>query len=188
MNCCLRISLAALAALTPAAGSAGGTAGALFDEGTGLRIAAYRAPLPRTVPGGRTIDADRVGMLAARGALLIDALPAPGHKLREDGSWIVPEAHETLAGAHWLPEIGRGDITPPIRAYLTEALAGCAPAQPMVIFCRSDCWMSWNAVQHVAALGFTELAWYPGGIEDWVDHGQPTEPAEPLPVGDHLCR
>lgn len=183
-----RISLAALAALTPAAGSSETAPEALFNAATGLRIAAYRAPVPDTVPGGRAVDAGQVAVLAGQGALLIDALPAPGHKLRKDGSWITPETHVTLPGAHWLPEIGRGDLTPDIRAYLTDALAGCAPAQPMVIFCRNDCWMSWNAVQHIAAMGFTDLAWYADGIEDWADHGHPTEPADPLPMGASLCQ
>ena len=181
------ISRAALVALMPLAGLAEPVAGSLFDQVSGLRIAAYRAPLPDTVPGGRVVGADQVAALARGGALLIDTLPAPGHRIRDDGGWIIPERHDTLPGAYWLPEIGRGDIDLEIRDYLARALAGCDTAQPMVVFCRSDCWMSWNAVQQIAALGFTDLAWYPGGIEDWADHGRATEPARPLPMGASLC-
>lgn len=175
--------MAALAVLTalPAA------AQSPFDPGTGLRIDAYRAPVPDHVPGGRVLDAGGVATAIADGALLIDALPAPGHRILPGGAWITPEAHDTLPGATWLPETGRGVLTPVIRDYLTGALAGCAPDRAIVVFCRSDCWMSWNTVQHIAALGFTDLGWYPGGIEDWADHGHPTEPARALPVGASLC-
>lgn len=182
------ILLAALAVLTPLTGTAEPAPEALFDPATGLRIAAYRSPVPDTVPGARTVNAAQVAALTASGALLIDALPAPGHQMRQDGSWIIAETHDTLAGSHWLPEIGRGDIAPAISKSLAASLANCAPEQTMVIFCRSDCWMSWNAVQHIAALGFTDLAWYPGGIEDWIDHGHPTQTANPLPTGASLCR
>lgn len=175
--------MAALAVLTalPAA------ADARFDAATGLRIDAYRAPVPDAVPGGKVLDAAGVAAAAADGALLIDALPAPGHRILPDGTWITPEGHDTLPGAQWLPETGRGVLTPAIQTYLETALTGCAPDRAMVVFCRSDCWMSWNTVQHIAAMGFTDLGWYPGGIEDWVDHGHQTEPARALPVGASLC-
>lgn len=177
------LHMAALAVMTalPA------MADAPFDPETGLRIDAYRAPVPDHVPGGRVLDAAGVRAAIAGGALLIDALPAPGHRILPDGQWITPEAHDTLPGATWLPETGRGVLTPQIRDYLAGALVGCAPDRAMVVFCRNDCWMSWNTVQHIAALGFTDLGWYPGGIEDWIDHGNPTEPAHALPVGAGLC-
>lgn len=158
-----------------------------FDPATGLRIDAYRAPVPDHVPGGRTLDAAAVADAVAVGALLIDALPAPGHRILPDGAWITPEAHHTLADAHWLPEIGRGVLAPEIRTYLTDAVQGCAKDRAMVVFCRSDCWMSWNAVQHLSAMGFTNLGWYPGGIEDWADNDKPTAQATALPVGASLC-
>lgn len=173
--------MAALAVMMALPAGAGG----LFDPATGLRIDAYRAPVPDHVPGGRVMAAADVA--AADGALLIDALPAPGHRILPDGTWITPETHDTLPGAHWLPETGRGVLTPAIRDYLTAALAGCAPDRAIIVFCRSDCWMSWNTVQHIAAMGFTSLGWYPGGIEDWTDHGHATVPATATPVGTSLC-
>ncbi|MFD2816384.1 hypothetical protein ACFSYD_21425 [Paracoccus aerius] len=73
----LRLIPAALIALMPQ------TAGAeaVFDPPTGLRVAAYRAPVPDSVPGGRVVGADEVAAMAAGGALLIDAMAAPGHAL-----------------------------------------------------------------------------------------------------------
>ena len=40
-------------------------------------------------------------------------------------------------------------------------------AAPLVIFCRSDCWMSWNAARRAVALGYSGIQWFPGGIEGW---------------------
>lgn len=47
--------------------------------------------------------------------------------------------------------------------------------------------MSWNAVQHVAVLGQRDIAWYPGGVDDWTDAGRVLQPVEPLPIGASLC-
>lgn len=178
-----RLIPAALIALTPP------TAGAeaVFDATTGLRIGAYRAPVPDRVPGGRVVDAQTVAGLVADGALLIDAMAAPGHGIAPDGAWIVAEPHDTIPGAHWLPEIGRGRPDPRIAAGLRASLADCPPTRPMVLFCKTDCWMSWNAVQHVAALGFRDIGWYPGGVDDWADGGRPLQPVEPLALGTGLC-
>lgn len=173
---------AALIALIPAFVAAE----QVFDPATGLRIAAYRAPVSGSVPGGRVVDADTVAAMAANGALLIDAMAAPGHSIAPDGAWTIAEAHDTIPGAHWLPEIGRGHPDPRIAAGLRASLAGCAD-RPVVLFCKTDCWMSWNAVQHVAALGFHDIGWYPGGVDDWTDGGRALRAVDPLPVGAPLC-
>lgn len=179
----LRLIPAALIALMPQ------LAGAeqVFDPATGLRIAAYRAPVPDSVPGGHLVDAATVAELAADGALLIDAMAAPGHSVSPDGTWIIAEPHRTIPGAHWLPEIGRGRPDPQIAAGLSASLADCPKARPIVLFCKTDCWMSWNAVQHIAALGHRDIGWYPGGVDDWADGGRALQPVNPLPLGASLC-
>lgn len=179
----LRLIPAALIALMPPAAGAE----QVFDPATGLRIAAYRAPVPDSVPGGRVVDADTVARMAAGGALLIDAMAAPGHRITAQGDWIVAEPHHTIPGARWLPEIGRGHLDPRIAAGLRASLAGCPQDRPIVLFCKTDCWMGWNAVQHVAALGHGDLGWYPGGIDDWADRGRALQPVAPLPLGAGLC-
>ncbi|WP_295045037.1 rhodanese-like domain-containing protein [uncultured Paracoccus sp.] len=178
-----RLIPAALIALMPHAAGAE----QVFDPASGLRIAAYRAPVPDSVPGGRVVDAQGVAALADRGALLIDAMAAPGHAIGADGAWTVAEPHRTIPGARWLPEIGRGRPDPRIAAGLQASLADCPKTRPIVLFCKTDCWMSWNAVQHVAALGHGDIAWYPGGVDDWADDGRPLRDAHPLPLGASLC-
>lgn len=179
----LRLIPAALIALMPPAAGAEG----VFDAATGLRIAAYRAPVPDSVPGGRVVEAAAVEAMAADGALLIDAMAAPGHSVSPDGTWIIAEPHRTIPGAHWLPEIGRGRPDRQISTGLRASLEDCPKARPIVLFCKTDCWMSWNAVQHIAALGHRDIGWYPGGVDDWADGGRSLQPVDPLPLGASLC-
>lgn len=175
------IPAALIALMPPVAG-----AEQVFDAATGLRIAAYRAPVPDSVPGGRVVDARTVADMAAGGAILIDAMAAPGHSIAPDGTWIIAAPHQTIPGAHWLPEIGRGNPDPRIADGLRKSLEGCGD-RPVVLFCKTDCWMSWNAVQHVAALGQRDIGWYPGGVDDWADAGRALQPVDPLPIGESLC-
>lgn len=176
---------------TPANAAAEPSAQALFDPATGLRISAYRAPVPPQAPGARTLrDASAVEALARDGALLLDVLGAAGARMDAQAGWIVPARHQTLPGAIWLPEIGRGVQAPEIAAYMRQALALCTggdQARAIVVFCRSDCWMSWNAVQHIAAAGYDNIYWYPGGSDDWAEAGRPTLAARPLDPGAASC-
>ena len=140
----------------------------LHDELSGLRISSYRAPVPETVPGGRTIDLGELVALRDEGAMLIDVMGAPGHQIRKDGSWVIATPHRTIPGAIWLPETGHGRL------------------EAKIEFCRSDCWMSWNAVQHISKLEFTNISWFPGGLDEWIDAQQSTENA--TPYTGSVCR
>ena len=51
---------------------------------------------------------------------------------------------------------------------------------PLVFYCRSDCWLGWNATRRARALGYTRLYWYRDGIDAWQQAGLPLEPAEPV--------
>jgi PQQ-dependent catabolism-associated CXXCW motif protein len=45
---------------------------------------------------------------------------------------------------------------------------------PLVFFCvNSQCWLSYNASLRAAALGYTNVYWYRGGIESWRAAGLP---------------
>lgn len=163
----------------------------LHDPQTGLRLSAYRAPVPDAVPGGRAVGPHELTALRDAGALLIDVTGAPGHRLGDDGTWVLATPHDTIPGAVWLPEVGHGHPEPHIAAYLAAALILCSGgdrARPIVIFCRSDCWMSWNAVQHVSALGYSDIAWYPGGVDEWADLDLPLSAPQPLPLSATSCR
>lgn len=54
------------------------------------------------------------------------------------------------------------------------------PDRPVVIFCRSDCWMSWNAARRAVEWGFDPVIWFPGGTDAWEQAGQPLVTVEPV--------
>ena len=42
--------------------------------------------------------------------------------------------------------------------------------------------MGWNAVQHLARAGFSQIFWAPRGTDGWVEAGYQLELTEPTPV------
>ena len=155
------------------------------DPTTGYRAERYRAPVPDSVPGGTTLDTDAARALHAAGeAVFVDVYPPRGLGADPlDGTWVTNEAHETIPGATWLPEVGRGHLEPDHLDYLErnlERLTGGDPAVPLVFFCTSDCWQSWNASRRVALLGHEAVHWYPLGVDGWREAGLELEPARPV--------
>lgn len=188
MGCIKRLLLIACALLVPVATvNAAGQDEASFDPATGYRIAHYRAAVPETVPGGTRVDLDNVDELIKGNAILLDVMPSEGAGADPaTGKWRLSRPHQTIPGATWLPDVGRGKLTAEFDSYLKtniEILTKGDKAKPIIIFCQSDCWMSWNAVQRLAGLGYTKLYWYPEGTDGWVEWGdRKLAPAEPVPM------
>lgn len=155
----------------------------LFHAQTGMRVTRYQAPLPDDIPGpAHVADFPRLMRLIAAGALLVDVYSLKNTRYDElDGTWDVRTPRRSIPGAIWLPETGRGALAEGIGGYLQARLAEHAAGRPVVVFCNADCWMSWNAAQRVAALGY-ETWWWPLGIHGWTDEGLELAPVEPLPV------
>ena len=131
-----------------------------------IRQAPYSAPTPMQVPGARVIRTDDLKSLSAAAPrpLLIDVAAGEGHV--------------SLQGAVWLPNAGRGvNYLDTLQGALGEQLAtltGGNKAVPLVFFCvNSQCWLSYNASMRAAALGYSEVYWYRGGIEAWRAAGLP---------------
>ena len=158
----------------------------LFHPETGLRIARQRAPTPDDVPGARRISAVDVQSLQQTGAHLLDVGAAAQSRYDElDGTWLVRGQHRTLPGAVWLPEVGRGTLTPEMKVYLTRNVQKLTRGDrdaPIIVFCIADCWMSWNATQRLTAMGYTNVLWFSEGIDGWLDEGLPIQPVTPVPV------
>lgn len=157
-----------------------------FDPATGYRIAHYRAAVPDTVKGGTRVDLDAVDNLLKQGAVLLDVMPSEGAGPDPaTGAWRLSRPHQTIPGAAWLPDVGRGKITTDYEQYLAsnlDRLSGGDKARALIVFCQSDCWMAWNAVQRIAALGFTHIYWFPEGTDGWVEWGdRKLVPATPVP-------
>ncbi|MEM9062964.1 MAG: rhodanese-like domain-containing protein [Pseudomonadota bacterium] len=158
----------------------------LFEPTTGLRIARQRAPTPDDVPGAPRIDVHTVREMMLAGAVLLDVgAAAQSHYDELDGTWLVREPHESIPGATWLPETGRGWLSEEMRVYLSthlERLTQGDRYRQLVVFCIADCWMSWNATQRITALGYRNVAWFAEGVDGWRDAGWGLQPTEPVPV------
>ena len=162
-------------------------ADAAFDASTGFRISQLRSPTPQTVPGGTVVSLETLQKLVAeRRALLIDVMPSDGAGADPvTGVWHVPKPRLDMAGSIWLPDVGKGALTPGLEAYfhdnLTRLTAG-DKARAIIIYCQADCWMSWNAVKRAAGYGFTALYWYPDGTDGMRDWDVPLVAATPVPM------
>lgn len=158
----------------------------LFHPDSGLRIGRQRAPTPDDVPGAARVLAQQVRDLAQKGASLLDVGAAVQSRYDDlDGTWLVRGQHVTLPGAIWLPETGRGVLTPEMQEYLYSnvvALTQGDLSKPIVVFCIADCWMSWNAAQRLTTMGYTSVHWFAEGIDGWKDEGWALVPVDPIPV------
>lgn len=155
---------------------------ALFSD-DGYRIARYRSPTPQQVDGGLTIDtADLQQLLAQVPTPVLLNVQALDWRA---GIFIEREPRQQLPGSLWLPNVGKGELEPRWERYFRtelERATGGATDTPLVIYCRADCWMSWNAVRRAATWGYSSLYWYPEGSDGWREAGLPLETAEPVPL------
>lgn len=154
----------------------------------GLKMEHYRGPTPACVPNGITLDVAGLQALQQQPdkPLLIDVWAILLRK--EEGfpsEWLPNEAHDSLPGAVWLPNVGYGQLEPDMKTYLQhnlQRLTGGDKHKPLVFFCVADCWMSWNAVQRVRKYGYTKVYWYKDGVDGWEEAGLPLVTATPVPV------
>jgi len=182
-------ALVGLLCASPALGAPAVGAPAVFD-GEGYRAASYRAPVDRD-PAPATRIALPAAMALAGDALFIDVLPAAGAlRAPHSGRWTLCArcgdgggVHQTIAGAIWLPEVGR---SMPDRVLWQGLLARVAAWRRhhrqglVVVFCRADCWMSWNAARRLALGGVGNVWWLAEGIEGWQAAGGRLVAAQPL--------
>ena len=158
----------------------------LFHPESGLRIERYRAPVPDDVPGGTRVTAQQVKDLLKKPHALVDVFGATTSRFDElDGTWLVAKQRESLPGATWLPEVGRGSSGPEMQAYFADNLKRLTQGDkncPLILFCIADCWMSWNAVQRATAMGYTKIFWFADGTDGWLDEGWALAPVDPVPV------
>jgi PQQ-dependent catabolism-associated CXXCW motif protein len=150
------------------------------------RMGDYRAPVPESVPGGRTITTAEAQALHAEGsAVWIDVLPAPRRpEGLPSGSLWRPSPHHGIPGSLWLPDVGQGALATATEAWFRRMLEQAThgdTSRPIIFYCLADCWMSWNAAKRAAALGYRAVHWYPDGADGWEMAGLPTEILQPAP-------
>lgn len=155
---------------------------ALFSA-DGYRLDRYRSPTPASVDGAQTIDTATLQHLLATEpqTLLIDVFRRPWLH----GQFVGAEPHENIPGSLWLANVGEGapqSLWLDYFAHHLQRASGGDRARPIVIYCKSDCWLSWNASKRAAALGYTRLYWYRDGVDAWRQAGLPLRVATPEPL------
>ena len=99
-------------------------------------------------------------------ALFVDVLSITVGRYDElDGFW--PEdtpVRESIPNSIWLPNVGFGRPDQDMQDYLMSNVSDRAQAgDPIVVFCIDSCWMGWNATQHLANAGYSNVHWFPQG-------------------------
>jgi len=148
------------------------------------RLDAYQAPVPATLNGAKALDVAQARALWEGGqALFVDVLPHPPRpEGLAPGAIFVDKPHVSIKGAFWLPEVGRGELSARTEAYFRQALAALTAgdlSRKIVIFCKRDCWMSWNAARRAQSFGYGAVLWFSEGIEGWRAADLPTEIVKP---------
>ena len=149
---------------------------ASVPEPDGYRMDHYRAPVPSTLRGAQVVDSATLARMLPHHPVLIDVLPAPAPPPDSRPSLPrLPLPHRDLPGSHWLPDVGRGALAPATEAWfrtrVTRATHGDLN-QPVVLYCLSQCWMSWNAAKRLVGYGYTHVVWYPDGADGWEASGR----------------
>lgn len=151
---------------------------AAVEEPLGYRTDRYRAPVPATLEGATVLDAQGLKvLLAEQRPVLIDVLPKQRRPPGRDPAqlWIEPK-RKGIPGSVWLPNVGLGELPPETAAWLERQLhelTGGDKARPLVFYCDSNCWMSWNAAKRaMLELGYGRVYWLPEGVQGWKAAGQ----------------
>jgi len=154
---------------------------ATVPEPEGYRGPPYLAPVPATLAGAQVVTTPTAQILHSGGAVFIDVLPhaRKPEGLPEDTLWL-DTVHDSIPGAVWLPDTGYEALPPETEIFFRDRLTALADGtKPLVIFCKRDCWMSWNAAKRAVEWGLKPVIWYPDGVDGWAEASQPLEPATP---------
>lgn len=164
---------------------------AAVAQPSGYRMQHYRAQVPDALEGANTITATGVKRLQqTSNAVVIDVLPQQRRPaaLSQNQIWI-PLPHKGIPGAIWLPDVGYGALSEVTETYFKHHLQLATKGDrnhPVVIYCRANCWMSWNAAKRALSYGYSDVYWFSEGIEDWLSEGFDVEVMTPAAGQRHI--
>lgn len=159
-------------------------------EPDGYRMGQYRTPTPATLRGAQAVDTAAARALWETGpTLFIDVLPRPPkpQDLPEGTVWR-DRPRDNIPGSTWLPNVGFGALNPELEDYFRRSLTtltGGDLGKPLLIYCLTDCWMSWNAAKRALEFGYRQVYWYPEGTDGWLAAGGSLEDSQPLAAPDN---
>lgn len=165
------VRIASAVALAWSVGAAGPATSPLdVREPEGLYEGPQQGYTPRALTGATVADLALVERLVADGAILIDVALADRKPagLPETVLWL--PTHRTIPGAVWMPNAGAAPLLPEReRTFLRRVaeLAGGDRSKAIVTFCKPDCWGSWNAGKRLVLAGYTNVHWFPLGLDGW---------------------
>lgn len=146
----------------------------------------YRAAVPATLAGARVLTtAQAEAIWRVKSGVFIDVLPrAPKPKNLPEGTVWRDKPRFNIPGSIWLPDTGYGRLAPATEAYFKRGIVRATEGNKdalIVIYCLTDCWMSWNAARRVLSYGYLNVAWYPEGTDGWDHELLPLVEAQPEP-------
>jgi PQQ-dependent catabolism-associated CXXCW motif protein len=155
-------------------------------EPESYRLEDYRTPTPLTLRGAKAIGTEEAEQIwRSREATFVDVLPRPPRprNLPEGTLWR-DKPRSNIPGSIWLPDTGYGELAPSMADYFAKGLEKATHgdrARRLVVYCLTDCWMSWNAAKRALALGYADVAWYREGTDGWSAALLPLEDSAPEP-------
>ena len=143
-------------------------------EPQGLYQGAPHGYVPRTLQGAKVLDSASAvdKLMQAEHPVLIDVAELDRKPPSMSKTMIWLPRHRSIPGADWMPGAGNGTRAAAFAdAFRTRAasLTNGKPSTPIVTFCHPDCWASWNAGKRLVELGYTNVYWFPAGMEGWQD-------------------
>jgi len=145
--------------------------------------------VPATLNGARVLTtAEAEAIWRDKTAVFVDVLPrAPKPKGLPAGTVWRDKPRFDIPGSIWLPDTGYGTLAAATEEYLRQGLAHASDgnkAKLFVVYCLTDCWMSWNAAKRILSFGYPDVAWYPEGTDGWEHAGLPLAEPQPQPRPD----
>ena len=141
-------------------------------EPAGYRLDEYKAPVPATLAGAEVATTQEVAALwEQKAAIFFDVMPRlPKPDNLPKGTIWRDAPRKDIPGSIWLANVGYGEITKETEAYFQAGLAANTAGdktRKILIYCMTDCWMSWNAAKRAVSWGYTSVIWYPDGADGW---------------------
>lgn len=178
----------ALSAAVMLAFAAPGRAGGV-EEPAGYRMDEYKAPVPDTLKGAEVVDTKRAEALwRDKTAVFVDVMPnTPKPANLPAGTIWKDKVREDIPGSIWLANVGYGGIPRETADYFRqnlEVVTASDKSKPILFYCMTDCWMSWNAAKRAIEWGYGSVIWYPPGADGWQSAGLPLEEKRPYEIGE----
>jgi rhodanese-related sulfurtransferase len=133
-----------------------------------LHAGEMHASTPNQIPGGQVITSlGLVSLMQSQQTpfLIFDVLGGPQ---RLPGAILATPASQ--------PGSFNDGVQQQLGQYLQSVTNGNREI-PLIFYCGGlQCWLSYNAALRAINLGYTNVLWYRGGLEAWLQAGLPTEP------------